>query len=102
MSYQKPCKYSKKQLDLQQVNTHVHIHDLNCGCDTPLQHIIIQILQQEPDLKKDEKFKQQLQQCLTTGEDGTTPTGGIDDFGEGELERLFAENIGDTAEDDDR
>lgn len=102
MSYQQPCKYSKNQLNLQQVNTYVQIHDLNCGCETPLQHIIFQILQQEPSLKEDKNFKENLEKCLSTGTGGTDPTGDIDDIGDGDLERLFAENFGEEDAGDDR
>lgn len=82
MSLSKPVKYSKNGLNLQIVNTYVNIHDLNCGCDTPLEHIIRQIQQQEPSLK-----------CLTTGETGENPgqEDGVDGLGEGELEALFAD-----------
>lgn len=83
MSLSKPAKYTKKQLNLQIVNTYVNIHDLNCGCDEPLKHIIQQIQDQEPSLKP----------CLTTtatGED-PGPVDGVDGLGDGELEALFAE-----------
>lgn len=82
MSFSKPTKYSQKGLNLQIVNTYVNIHDLNCGCNEPLKHIIQQIQQQEPTLK-----------CLTTGEIGENPglEDGVDGLGEGELEALFAD-----------
>lgn len=84
MSDYVPPNYSKKQLTLQSVNGYVHIHDLNCKCDQPLKHIINQITDQEPTIKK--------WLATTTAEDGNHATGGdIDDFGPGELERLFAE-----------
>lgn len=82
-------KYTPRQLNLQQVNTYVAVHDLNCNCKNPLRHIIKQIQQQEPTLK-----------ChhFTTAEDGNQDGDvDIDGFGPGELEKLFAE---DTAEKD--
>lgn len=84
MSYSKPCAYNKKALNLQIVNTYVAVHDLNCGCNEPLQHIIRQIEDQEPTVKT----------CRTTTAAGDAPTttDGIDDFGGDELERLFAED----------
>lgn len=67
------------------VNAYVHIHDLHCHCKSPLKHIIKQIENQEPSIKK----------CLDT----TTAAAGhldgddvIDHFGPGELERIFAED----------
>lgn len=77
--------YSKNQLNLQMVNGYVSIHDLMCHCQKPLKHIIKQIEQQEPSLKK---------WPATTTADVGTPDGGdvIDQFGPGELEELFAED----------
>lgn len=84
-----PPNFTKRQKDLQHVNCYVHIHDLNCHCKQPLQHIIEQIIHQEPTIKK---------WLATTLEEDGTRTGDnvIDDFGPGELERLFAEE-GDAA-----
>lgn len=77
-------KYTPKQLQLQMVNAYVHIHDLHCHCKSPLRHIIQQIENQEPTIKK--------------WRDTTTAAAGhqdgddvIDHFGPGELERIFAE-----------
>lgn len=86
-----PPNYSKKQLNLQNVNAYVHIHDLTCHCKQPLKHIIEQITTQEPTLKK--------WLATTTAEDGSQDgEKDIDHFGPGELERLFAE---DTEENDE-
>ncbi len=69
-------------MDLQIVNTYVAVHDLNCGCEKPLEHIIKQIQQQEPSLKP----------CPTTTATGDDhgPEDGVDGLGDGELEALFA------------
>lgn len=82
--YEKPTKYSKKALDIQILNTYTSVHDLNCGCERPLHHIVEQIFEKEPSIKKE---------CLTTGENGDTPADDfdIDGLGPGELEALFAE-----------
>ena len=78
-------KYTPRQLQLQMVNAYVHIHDLHCNCKSPLKHIIKQIEDQEPSLKCRD---------TTTEKDGDhAGEGGIDDFGPGELERLFAEDV---------
>lgn len=81
----KPTNYSKRQQNLQQVNSYVSIHDLTCNCNQPLKHIIEQITEQEPTIKKEKWF--------TTTDTGENPggAGGVDDFGDGELEALFAE-----------
>lgn len=79
-----PPKYSTKQLNLQVVNCYVGIHDLTCHCKHPLRHIIKQIEDQEPSLKC---------RVTTTEKDGDhAGEGDIDQFGPGELERLFAED----------
>lgn len=72
----------------------VSIHDLWCYCDNPLKHIILGILEQEPTLNFDQEDSKKIQKCLTTG-------GGedvLDDFGDGELEKLFAEDDIDTTD----
>lgn len=78
-------KYTPKQLQLQMVNAYVHIHDLHCHCKSPLRHIIQQIENQEPSIKK--------WRDTTTADDGDQHGGDvIDQFGPGELERIFAED----------
>lgn len=83
--HDKPTPYTKKQLSTQILNAYTSIHDLNCGCNNPLLHIVEQIFEKEPTIK---------QQCLTSQEDGGDQETGtdIDGFGPGELERLFAED----------
>lgn len=83
MSYSKPVKYSQKGLNLQIVNTYVAVHDLNCGCNEPLTHIIKQIQEQEPSVKK-------WPTTTDTG-DAHGQEDGVDGLGEGELEALFAD-----------
>lgn len=80
---QQPVPYSENGLRNQIINCYISIHDLNCGCNEPLKHIIQQILEKEPTLKE----------CLgtTTGE----TTGNVEDIlQDGDLERFFAENFG--------
>lgn len=81
----KPTKLTPRQQNLQTVNTYVNVHDLTCNCNEPLKHIIQQITEQEPSIKKETWF--------TTTDNGENPggVGDVDDFGEGELEALFAE-----------
>ncbi len=98
-SYQQCTFYTKKQLQLQSTNLHVAAHDLTCSCEKPLQHIILQILEQEPSLKEDKQFTENLQKCLTTTE---KPTGHEDDvlgdIGDGDLEKLFEEDFGEDTD----
>lgn len=77
--------YTKRQLNLQMVNLYVSIHDLHCHCKSPLKHIIKQIEEQEPTIKKcpDTTI------AATGNQDGEDA---IDQFGPGELDRLFAED----------
>lgn len=91
-----PSKYSRKQKNLQEINLHVAIHDLNCGCNNPLKHIIYQFLEQEPSINFTNKEIKQLQQCHSTGKDGDDHGDDDTGFGPGDLEQLFAEDA-DTA-----
>lgn len=80
-----PPNYTKRQLNLQMVNGYVSIHDLICHCKKPLQHIIKQIEDQEPTIKKWHATTTEE----TGDQDGEKDT---EPFGEGELEALFAED----------
>lgn len=84
MSDYVPLKISLKNKRRDWINTIVQIHNLQCGCEKPLDHTIKEILQQEPSLK-----------CLTTGEDQITTD--ADGFGEGDLDRLFEEDFTEDA-----
>ncbi len=66
------------------------IHDMHCYCDDPLRHTILQILEQEPNIKFNAEDSKIIQKCLTTTED---PTAATDVIGEGDLDRLFAEDV---------
>ena len=100
MSRQCPPKYNSKQLQLQYVNTLVNIHDLNCGCDSPLECTVLTIYNQEKDLKFTKQEKQQLRKWLTTTEENTTQE--EDAIGDGDLERLFADDFGEEKDTDTR
>lgn len=78
---EKTPNYKRDNLDM--INGYVHIHDLKCNCHTPLQHIINQLIEKEPELTK----------CLTTTttEDGTA--GVLDTIDAGDLDRLFADDF---------
>lgn len=89
--------YNEKQLKLQNVNAWVHLHDLTCSCTTPLQCIILQINNQEPNLQFTKQQQAKLQTWLTStaagNQDGEDV---VDGFGPGELDALFA-NDGEDA-----
>lgn len=86
--YVKP-KTTQKAQRLARTNAWTAIHDLHCDCNQPLQHIITDILQQEPSLKNDEKFKQNIQQCLGITGAGDTQKEEEDILGDVDLERFF-------------
>lgn len=96
-NYYKPITWSTKHRDLDWINCMVSVHDLRCSCDDPLKHIIIGIIEKEPSIKFNKEDSTKLLKCLTTGDPGTGDV--VDDFGDGELEKLFE---GDLEEDDDR
>ncbi len=91
-----PVKFQSKQQHVNWMNTLVHVHDLQCNCDDPLEHTIHTIFKQETNLRIWDSTKNLIKKCLTTT---TTPEEEDDDvpFGDGELEALFAtEDIGET------
>lgn len=90
--YQKNIPTSRKSQNLQWINTMVNVHDLKCFCEQPLQHIILGIVEQEPDLKFNPEDSKKIEKCLTTTENGATDA--VETFGGDELEQLFAENFG--------
>ncbi len=86
-----------KQAQINWVNSIVHIHDLQCACDDPLEHTISTIFKQEKNLRFNEQEKAFMQKCLTTTEE-TTGDKDEDGFGDGDLERIFAQDIGEEEE----
>jgi len=90
--YYVPSKYTAKQRNLQQINLHVAVHDLNCGCDNPLKHIIYQFLEQEPSIIFTNQEIENLKKCHGTGTAGGDPGDDDTGFGPGDLEQLFAED----------
>lgn len=91
-----PTKYNKKQLQLQWINDMVHGHDLLCGCEGPLEHIILEITNQEKNLRFTDKEKQQLKKCLF-GDDTTTAD---EEIGDADLAALFGDEYGDQNTED--
>lgn len=84
MSKLLPIKVPPKCRRIDWLNTVVHVHDLTCGCEKALEHTVQEIFLQEPSIKE---------KCLTTGENPST--GGEEDvLGDGDLDRLFAEEFG--------
>lgn len=89
-----PTKLTEKQQILQNVNLFVSIHDLSCKCNNPLKCIILQIYTQEKGIQFN---PQEIQQWLTTTEDGETTTGKDDDILGEDLDALFADDAGTSA-----
>lgn len=88
-------KTSIRSNNIKWLNSIVHGHDFICDCSTPLQHAIILILQQEPDIDFTPIEKDIIRKCL--GDTTTAVSAGDhEDFGveEGVLEDLFKEGIG--------
>ncbi|AYJ72781.1 MAG: hypothetical protein [Anelloviridae sp.] len=97
--YYKQPTWSLKHKNLNFINAIVGVHDLYCMCEDSLKHTVTAIIKQEPSLRFNKEESKQIQQCLTTGDHGEDI---VDDFGDGELERLFEKDFGeDDAEEDD-
>ncbi len=95
MQIEKP-ETTIKQQKTGWINLLVHIHDLHCNCNKPLEHTIDIITEQEKHLRLEDCTKQSLQKCLSgdaaagiTHEDDTAV------FDTGDLERLFATDFTD-------
>ncbi len=90
-NYYKKTFYNASGQQKQLLNCIVGDHDLICCCEEPLQHITDLIFTANPDIKFKEETKQKIQKCLgtTQEEDGDDDAG----IGEGELDRLFAEEF---------
>lgn len=96
--YYKNPPYSTKHKGLNFINSICSNHDLHCGCDKPLQHAIIGIIEQEPNLQFNKEESDIIRKCLTSGDH--TGEDVVDTFGDGELEKLFEGDFGE--EDDER
>lgn len=83
--------YTPKQLELQWYNNIHHSHDLFCGCNKPILHLL-HIINRKGNAPKPEKDIKNIQ-CLLTGEKEKT-TEDDDIFQPGELEELFKEENG--------
>lgn len=86
MSRYVPQSTSLKNLRRDWINNLVQTHNLICECLTPLEHTIEEIFQQEPDIKK--LYTQKCPGSTTTG------TEDVAELGDGDLDRLFAEDFG--------
>ncbi len=97
MSYSKFKKtfYNTKGQEKQLLNGIFTQHDLICACPSPQSHVAWLLFKHCTPTDFTEEEKQDIQKCLGTSP--TNTTGGEDDAGidEGELERLFAEDIPD-------
>ncbi len=93
MNRQQKVKYSAKEQKINFVNGIVHLHDLTCGCDGPLEHTILNIVDQEKNLRFTPEEKTKIQKWLTDTTDAATTTQ-EDDYGDVNLEDLFTEDFG--------
>mgnify|MGYP002699997134 CR=1 FL=1 len=90
--YVKPTENTKQQ-QIKFVNAVVHLHDMQCDCNSPLEHSVDIIFTQEKNLRFNAQEKQKIRKCLTTQEDGDLEEG-VDALGEGVLEALFEQDFG--------
>lgn len=90
-----PARPTLRQQNIKWMNMLVHCHDLFCDCPTPLQHTIILIHQQEPDIDFKPIEKDIIKRCLTGEPTAVTATDHDgDDIEEGLLDALFKEDFG--------
>lgn len=91
-------KYLGKHLENQWVNNIFSSHDLMCGCNDTIKHLLI-VLNRQGKAPKPEEDISNIK-CLITGEKEDTGITEEDHFGDGELEQLFAEDIKEDGIDD--
>lgn len=85
--------FTGSALEGQWINTLHNTHDLFCGCNKPLQHLLTIYNKKGNAPKPEEEIKNIL--CLITGDKDST-TLEEDGFEEGELEKLFEEDGDDS------
>lgn len=83
----KPTLYKEKSLELQWLNNIFSSHDLCCGCNDPVLHLMILINKTGEAPKPEEEIKNI--KCLLTG--GKPTTVEDIDLSPGDLEELFKE-----------
>lgn len=94
-----PTKSTPRQQKLQWINMLCHFHDTICDCCQPLVHTVSLIFEQEKNLPFNTQEKDLIQKCLSGDAHTATDGAAEDNFGEGDLEKLFDEPF--TAEDDE-
>lgn len=87
MSSNNPNRY---QL-LQWINLCCGAHDMICTCNTPTQHLLLELTNKKEEYYITKKQKDDIIKCLITKEEEETTTAD-DGFGPGDLEKLFTED----------
>lgn len=82
-------KYGPRQLELNWINSINHSHDLFCGCNDPLLHLLI-LYNKHGNAPKPEAEIKNIK-WLISGKENTGPEDELD-FADGELEKLFQED----------
>lgn len=91
-----PPKWTPKQQKDNWINLLVHVHDLQCHCNNPLEHTLHIIFEKEKNLRLEESTKNLIKPWLTTtaaGEDAH----GDDILEDGDLAALFDEDFTEDA-----
>nr|ALN98243.1 ORF2 [Chimpanzee anellovirus] len=84
------AKYTGRNIENQWINNVYSSHDLFCGCNDPILHLLT-VINKGSQAQKPEEEIQNIK-CLITGD--PTKITAEDLFEEGELERLFTEDDG--------
>lgn len=91
MSTKPPSRRHLNQL----INVCCGAHDLICPCDEPTKHIILHLFSNEEPYFVTKEQKDNIIKCLITDDaagTGTHTPAGDDAIGDGDLEKLFAED----------
>lgn len=91
-SKQRPTYYNSTSIQQQMLNTFVSVHDLTCGCDHPIEHILWTTATKGKPTGFTEEEKSTLKKCLGFGENLTIKEEEETGIEDGDLDRLFAED----------
>lgn len=94
-NYLRPTFYNNRGKHTQWINNICNSHDLLCGCETPIKHLILTIAEREEKIEVTTEEKRNILKCLSTTEDLTTKTGEDGDIDEIGLDAIFAEDMDD-------
>nr|UHS18457.1 MAG: hypothetical protein [Betatorquevirus sp.] len=93
----KPTPFGPRERENQWINYCIQGHDQICGCDSPGDHLLYCLAERSGKLNISKNILEESTKCLTThaGDDAATGEQDAIDLLDGDLEKLFEEDIAD-------